>query len=222
MAAKPSELHQSSTATTSTSLVGWATTSGGLSSCPSMLRTTSRKALPWVWAARSALSVRQISCRAAGGITRDCRNEMWSSSGGGRVSISSVPNQVLTMSARARSWSAEGAWSSHPQPHHDLVRSVTSAHRSFRASASGPVPQGLGTSAPQCFSASVLQRRVPLGQQRQDQTSRCQPPTGRPHLVGDPGDDHGAVGIHSRDRGSGNRLNRYPHELRPRVARLFI
>ncbi len=196
MAAKPSELHQSSTATTSISSVGWATTSGGLSSCPRMLRTTSRKALPWVWAARSALSVRQISCRAGGGITRDRRNETWSSSGAGRVSISSVPNQVLTMSARARSWSAEDAWSSHPHPHHDLVRSVTSAHRSVRA------------------SASVLQRRVPLGQQRKDQTSRCQPPTGRPHLVSDPGDHHGAAGIHSRDSSSGNRLYRHPHELR--------
>lgn len=117
--------HQSSASMISCSVVGRTTRSGTWSRSPARLRTTSRNALPCVWAARSAGSSEHSDANPAGAISPEGpmpSSVMEGTGTGVRSACGSMPRTLLTSSSSSV---PEMASSVSPHPHHERVLSIT-------------------------------------------------------------------------------------------------
>src|SRR5688572_24301204 len=132
MAATLVSAHHSSSSTTCCSVVGKATRSGGCSMSPASALTTSRKALPREWLARSYGSVDVRAVRVDGASMRGGLRSRLAGSGGSAIVPSrfSNPGRLAMAPAMASRSLPVTAWSSHPQPHHERRRSPMPAERS--------------------------------------------------------------------------------------------
>ena len=91
--------HQSSTASSSASVRGWATTSVGFGKRRLKASVRSVRWAPWEWNARSHVSVVQTSASASGTVTRGGRSSASARRGTGRGVID-TPNRFDRCSAR--------------------------------------------------------------------------------------------------------------------------